>query len=538
MKIVSGELYKVTNEDLDENLAFIVPNNVTTIKTGAFVNAKKMKHLFIGEGVSLIETGAFLGAKNVIEVNVPLHVPSLNIDKCDFPNLKVIDIDLKINNVDYAMNKIINEHNILLIKVIDGEKFYIVKKTENFDIDKVDKDTLTFKANNFDNCVIITKNGMKKCKKSDLIPYIKNQNVETFIRNNSKVFKGNLTLIYKWIECIKNSKKISYFPEETVMISIPATKKAVTEYMMKKKLWEKVEEEFPYKYMTNYRSGFMKLCYAMGLFSGNEIESREAQEFLQKFKKKSDKCYEIIDTFYHTDLNVNGYIPEFANFFIKEMQNLQRSGIFEYADMGREIYNNLPKLVTYFKNNNIKFTSKHVLEFVKEKTFKTRKGNEELYKKIKKYSSEYDTNSYELMQDLYEKAKIVSRINSKTIVNKKDKKNEYYYKWLEGYDPVNFVLGDKVGCCARVNDVGDGILRGSVTNENLRNLAFYRKGNKLIGKATAYYNKDKKYVLLNNAKISASVSVYDKERSLKALKRRVKDKVNESIKNNNEILNI
>lgn len=540
MEILNGELIRVDINDINSDYSFNVPSNVTTIKAGAFINARKIRKLYISDSVTLIESNAFLGLNNLEEVNVPNNCVSINMDEANCPRLKIINIDVKIPDLDYATNKFINREGIKIINFVnyDESKKYSVIKKDEANVKRVDSNTLVYTVKKFDDCVIVTPTSKKNCNKQDLIPYIEDSDFDKFYDTHFNVFRTNINLIYEWIECINKSKKIKYFPDEVVMQAIPPTRKATTEFELRKKIWNKIYSEYSESIPKSYRVGFLKACYALGLFSGKDNEHKKALEFIERFKRRNDNNFSFLNSMSHTDLSVNGFVSEYADFMMREISNLFSKEIFEYDDIGKEIYYNFPKLVTYFKNNDIKFSAKNVVDYVKERSYKTRRGNESLYAEFKKYSNEYSPKDYNLMQDLFEKARTISTIKAKKIVATKDKNKEYYYKWLDGADPVNFVLGDKVGCCARINDVGDGILRASVTHEDVRNLAFLKKGNKIIGKCTAYYNKEKKYILFNNAELSSSVTDYEKQLIFEALKRAVKDQITESIRNGEEIYNI
>ena len=137
------------------------------------------------------------------------------------------------------------------------------------------------------------------------------------------------------------------------------------------------------------------------------------------------------------------------------------------------------------------------------------------------------------MQTLYEQAKKMAEVESKKIIKTIDKHNGYTYEWLDATNIDNYFLGNKVGCCARINGFGEGILRESVLNSEVSNLVIKNPQCKIVGKCTAYYNRSKKYILFNTAEVLQSRLINTKQ-IYEALKRAVKDQV--EVLNKDDIL--
>lgn len=521
MRIFYDELLSVTNEDLDQNNTFYIPDGIKTIHSNAFLKASKLKKLHIPDSVDLIMTGSFLGCNNLKEINIPNNCPSFNIDHLN--NISVINIDSKIKDVTLLTNLLINKATTTKINFKYDCLIFSFDKNKKYAVKKVENNIFTLTTDNFEDCVLITNNGIKKCKKDDLMPYIKDNDFDRFKRTHANIFLENINIFYQWIDIINNLKgnSFNYFPNEIVMLSIPSNKKAVKEYILKNKTWQKNEKKLS-DYSKKEIIGYMKFSYALGFFSGNNEHHLRASEFLNKLGK--EKINNITSSFFKTNINDIGYNEDYADFIINKASLPLIKKIYNDG-LGPDLYNQSSKMKKYLNEQKLDFNIRNITKYLNNYSYITRKGNEQLYNEFKKYSEEYTTHDYDLMQDLYERSKEIAKYNSKKIMTTKDNEKEYYYKWLETNDPANFLLGDKVGCCARINDVGDGILRASITDDEVRNLVFVKKNKKTIGKATAYYNKARKYILFNNAEISSSVTNYEKEKILKALKRAVIDQV-------------
>ncbi|MDD4796111.1 MAG: leucine-rich repeat protein, partial [Bacilli bacterium] len=257
MKIFYDELLSVTNEDLDQNNTFYIPDGIKTIHSNAFLKASKLKKLHIPDSVDLIMTGSFLGCNNLKEINIPNNCPSFNIDHLN--NISVINIDSKIKDVTLLTNLLINKATTTKINFKYDCLIFSFDKNKKYAVKKVENNIFTLTTDNFEDCVLITNNGIKKCNKGDLLPYIKDNDFDRFKRTHSHIFLENINIFYQWIDIINNLKgnSFNYFPNEIVMLSIPSNKKAVKEYILKNKTWQKIEKK-----LSNYSKkeiiGYMK----------------------------------------------------------------------------------------------------------------------------------------------------------------------------------------------------------------------------------------------------------------------------------------
>lgn len=129
----------------------------------------------------------------------------------------------------------------------------------------------------------------------------------------------------------------------------------------------------------------------------------------------------------------------------------------------------------------------------------------------------------------------------KNIPNVKDDlKNNITYHWSKSDNPVNIILGYLVDCCAKLGATGEDIMRQSMINPDIANLIIYDENNQVLGKATAYYNSSKKYILFNNAEVKVTKELKNsKERRREILNTllRAVDDLTKAFKKNNVNIN-
>ena len=136
-------------------------------------------------------------------------------------------------------------------------------------------------------------------------------------------------------------------------------------------------------------------------------------------------------------------------------------------------------------------TVEDVKYFLSSVKYNIRPGNEDM-KGILKYVSNYSVDMVDELQDIYEQGRKIKK-NIPFLKDKYEDKREFKYKWIKEDDPINLVLGIICDCCACLENGGRDIMKQSVINPDIINLALCDENNKIIGKSTAYINKEKKY---------------------------------------------
>ena len=141
-----------------------------------------------------------------------------------------------------------------------------------------------------------------------------------------------------------------------------------------------------------------------------------------------------------------------------------------------------------------------VLDFLSNNIFDVK--YEELKSIMNNIVGVMNKDEFEKAQNYYKYAN-----NNSEFLYTRESFKEYSYKWLEGRDPYNLILGNLVNCCAKVGGAGEDIMVQSMVNPKIKNLVVY-KGSEIIGKTTVYKNND--YLLCNNIEIKDSIMFSDK----------------------------
>ena len=156
--------------------------------------------------------------------------------------------------------------------------------------------------------------------------------------------------------------------------------------------------------------------------------------------------------------------------------------------------------IKYIKYHKKDISYNDVLDFLSNNIFDVK--YEELKSIMNNIVGVMNKDEFEKAQNYYKYAN-----NNSEFLYTRESFKEYSYKWLEGRDPYNLILGNLVNCCAKVGGAGEDIMVQSMVNPKIKNLVVY-KGSEIIGKTTVYKNND--YLLCNNIEIKDSIMFSDK----------------------------
>ena len=193
--------------------------------------------------------------------------------------------------------------------------------------------------------------------------------------------------------------------------------------------------------------------------------------------------------------------------------------------------------LSVLKKNLKNISYEDICYYINHNTFDVRDQNEKLLSVVNELAVHINQDEFDEIQDIYEQSKNVLK-NIPSV--KDDLKNNITYHWSKSDSPVNIILGYLVDCCAKLGAAGEDIMRQSMINPDIANLIIYDENNQVLGKATAYYNSRKKYILFNNAEVKVTKELKNsKERRreiLNALLRAVDD-LTKAFKKNNVNIN-
>ena len=161
--------------------------------------------------------------------------------------------------------------------------------------------------------------------------------------------------------------------------------------------------------------------------------------------------------------------------------------------------------INQLKDQSKVLTLDDIIDYFDHYDFAIREGNEALENilpLVRKYILSQDL--FDILQDIYEEARSKKGEASKIFSSTEGKYDQYYYRWLENDDYENLVLGYLVDCCAKLGHVGEDIMRYSMTRSDVRTLVVYDGMKRIIGKTTAFYSMEGKYLLCNNIEVTNS----------------------------------
>lgn len=476
-----------------------VGDDITYIMDGAFSN-RRLLGVEIPSNVTKIGDFAFIG-NELFKVKLSNGLLSIGKNAFSYNNITNIEIPSSVNKIgDFAFsnNKITNLVLNEGIVEIGNYSFYSNCLTSV----KIPSSVKKIGKNTFFNTDIIY-DGVKLSK--DLINKYGSENIIKLV-NISK---------FSSIFSIKS------FPVEVIK-QIPLEEESVKDYERNYKVYNEIKENLLSKNILIDEEILFKLCYILGLFkrksgakelvyqildkySASDITSSLSKVKITNYKDGANKL--ILKLFMNDSLEYNNeiiigkiyqYYENIKKFTVKrheimisdvsakikrlEENNLNSSMLKENLKLLKENIKNISynDLICFFKNNNL------VL----------RKGNEKLRQIIDELSLYVDQDGLDIIQDIYEESKKV--IKSIPMTEDKNKSGITYY-WAKSDDLINITIGYLLKICSKLGDVGEDIMRQSLINKDIANLIIYDENKKIIGKATAYYNKDKKYILFNNA---------------------------------------
>lgn len=327
---------------------------------------------------------------------------------------------------------------------------------------------------------------------------------------------------------IVDKSKVSTLSKEALYL-LPLDKEIMKGYCANYKQYDKLlneilQENNLINFKDMHKLVLFKACYILGFFSN---PNKETIDFIKKII--NDFTLEGFITFFEFYIEQNSliYKPDFKDFFIKMYKegnvNPNRYSIYqmiyknfsefkkqsnkrreiELRNISREILINHdnPELQAKLKE---KYNEKK--KKLKELTYEditniltkyTIKPENERIREILSFVPHYKQKDITELENIYE----LGRNNPKSIPIIEDSyigSNSFKYKWSKEDEPINLVIGIICLCCARLEEKGKDIMIQSVINPNIVNLILYDENNYIVGKSTAYINKDKKYILFNN----------------------------------------
>lgn len=494
-----------------------IKDGVNSIIAGAFSNSRLVS---VKLPDSLVKIGDFSFIDNdLINITLPSGLNSIGENAFSFNQLRSLEVPASVRAIgksSFSNNRLTN------VMLNDG-----IIRIEDYAF-----------SNNFLTSVIIPESvkyiGENAFTNTDVIY----DGVEVKKELLSKYGSENIIKLVNLFKIFKREDIIN-FPLEVIK-NIPCDLDSLKGFQRNYKVYNNLRENL--NISNEEKESFFKLCYILGLFKSNSKNIVKLVKDIMLFLRKTDhnnslkdivlnnykpgakelieslflenklkyKNQIVIGRIYQFYENIKGYTIKRHKLIISkkntEVKKLEKIGA-NTDDLKRElemIKKNIKAisyedLICYFENNKLDI----------------RKGNEDLSEVIDELSVYMNQKDFNILQDLYQ---ISQEISKNIPITKDDNKNDITYSWASSNDPINIILGYVLKSCAKLGDVGEDIMRQSMINPDVVNLIIYDGNKKVIGKATAYFNKNKKYILFNSAVLKRFTS-----KDLKSEEKRKKD---------------
>ena len=475
----------------------VIPDSVTTIGRFAF-SVNQLTSVIIPDSVITIEYGAFSG-NQLTNVTIPSSVAMIENQTFSSNPLKDVTIssNTKISDSVFDMSYLEEIHVVLENKIVTLYKPDFVR-----------------------------------------IGY-----------NHSKIIN-----LAKWKELYDNDLYMYNNLKFEMINSLEPTRENANILKQKIGVYNKLLEKGDYNLVDSIsKEDFFKACLLLGLFSD---DYKEAQEYITNLYKRlsNDEIHNIftiikIDSINNKEkiklikkalgdsifISHPEYIARINNNYSKIKKWIEKNykeiiyarikpridlllSKSELNDLEQKELEELSKKLTNMLESLKEIVPEDVIYYIENNQFEIRENNRELIK-IFDYLKGISQEEFDKLQDLFEK----SKGGIKNLEQTEDKVvRGYTYIWSKADNPINLALGYIVRCCAKLNGAGQDIMVQSMINPDIQNLVILDENKFVVAKATAYYNKERNYILFNNVEAREDVN---KEEILTTIRRAVEDQV-------------
>jgi hypothetical protein len=488
-----------------------LPKNLRVIEDSLFQNSG-IRSIEIPENTREIEASVFWGCSELKKVSIPRKVEKIGSTLFSYSNVKHIYLNNDIKEINEDLFKYDTGTRSVTIE-FPNKKGEIVKHVVkrgilNFNKIKKTEDGIVIKTKpliikNFisiNSCHIITTDGYYHLTPAKLIKLTNDKNI---LKNNK--YDGLEIKLIRWIDGIDKRKKggqTVFLPSANIIENYPNNNKDIVRYYITENLFDKLVTKIGLSKNDNCGS-LLKISYALGLFSDNKSESERAFNFISE--NLSNKLTPLDFDNLYTNVRVGiSYNREFAKFYIENFKDKDTFSIEGY-DLTSKMIEHFKDIADSIKNKKRIVSIEEVVRYLSTQKYDYREGNEILAMTISNYSEYYTQENFNKLQNLFEKGKDLAKKEGKLISPTIDlEKEKATYYWSPSDNPINLVLGhaDKASCCAKLGGAGQDIMVSAITSSEVQNLIIFDKYRNIVGKGTAFYNVEGKYILFNNAEIN------------------------------------
>lgn len=532
---------------MKKNNNFLDFNNTSKIIDGAFSN-RRLENVTIPSNIFEIGNFSFIGC-DILELNIEEGVNYIGKNSFSYNRLNNLSIPKSVDVVGESAFSNNSIYNLCLengIKKIENGAFLNNKLT----LVTIPNSVKYIGENAFDNIDIV----------------YDNVKIDKYLI--CKYGTSNIIRLYKIIKYsdVNLVKKLPY----EVLIKMPLDEESIKDIKENYKSYIAIKKYFN-KYHKNINNdSLFKICYILGLFKRNndktvniircfinklcddgvdinkELSDLKLSKYKENVKKTLINLYLSNNLCYNEELLVK-YVYEFYESIkirtLKKKKDDIRKKYEKIKIMDANFYD--VSLLRQELNQMVKDKGEiyyeDICDYLNKTKLKIKDGNDELKSLIDELSVYLNVKEFEKFQEFYQKSHDVK----KNIPLVKDsKKNGITYYLAKSDDPINILIPYYLKTCARFGGVGFDITKQSMINPNIVNLIILDENKKPIGKATAYYNESKKYILFNNISVKGikTKNLENKNKQekdiLDALLRAIKDIIMAYKKKNIEIDNI
>ena len=488
-----------------------LPSNLNKIEDRLF-QWSGIRSIDIPESVKDIDSAAFWGCSKLKSVKLPEKLERLGSNVFSYSKVKKIYLNHNIKEVSEKLLEYNNNTKRIIIEFPNkkGEivKYEIDRGLFKFGTIEKNKDgviinTEPFSIKNiklFIKTCVITVDGKFNLNSYQLYKLTKNINV--FKEN---IYKGLETMLPKWIDGIEKRKKGGQnplLPNPNIISNYSTNIKDIVRYFIVEDKFRELTAKVGIKSNQNSEA-LLKTSYVLGLFSDNKQESERAYNFIKD--KLTEELSDLdIKNIFGSLRNGVPYNREFAKFYIETFKDKKTFEV-EGTDITVKMIEQFKDIADSIKNQKKPINLEDVIRFLSSQKYNYRDGNGMLAMTISNYSEFYTQRKFDQLQEIFEKGKELAKNGGKIIAQTSDKEvKKASYFWSPSDNPINLVLGhaDKASCCAKLDGAGQEIMISAVTCPDVQNLIIFDRNRNIIGKGTAYFNKEQKYILFNNAEIN------------------------------------
>ena len=479
--VIPNEVEKIEEDAFSETpiKSIEIPESVKYIGGYAFRNCKDLKTVVISKNVEFIGKGAFDGCTALEDKTFHYKTRiSINHNKLIF-GAKVV-----YENETFHFKDLIGYGFSKFGFVGELEDRTIIYPNLNGELTKTTREEVTKKENKFNELTLLS-----------------------------------LAHIYK----MEKWNQYDSVPSHIIVELMPYEEIGLFYKDNNKKNWQMLIKASQYS-SDNEKGSLFALAHALGVFSESGAESKEATEFILHEILANYTGEQLHSAMGGFDVDNTPYNPEFAKFF---MHNFSGFDFMILKEEGEEInllsacHNNFkdvqkeyPEKKVITRNDRERLTPELAMQVLGNKQYENVKENaKKLAVKVGRLG--YNQQQFETLQDWYltaisipkEDLAIVCKKDDEdeSIVYKKDDEDEpITYEVLAKDDPLGAVIGTLTNCCQVVGGAGQKCVEYGMTQPNSTFIAF-RQGERLIGQAWVWYDKETGQVTLDNIEVPDKV---------------------------------